>query len=283
MITVVRPTPERIAELKARILNPVAAVFDIDGTCTKPQLLIEYMLYVVGDLSPEHGAIVKPIRDALEEYERRRTYDYEPVMRTAVAAIPSFFRGLSFADAAFNARTVIERFGSMTYMFPRLLIGALRSMPIEERGLIIAITAQPDFLAEPFGELHGFDLVYSTPYEVVDGRFTGERDDRTIFHKGEVLDEIIATFKLHAQRCLAVGDSSGDIPMLERVGWAYGVNPKGKLFDWIRRNPSYWVNDAQANGVTIFTSGPNRKFVETCLDDALPDYVPRFDLPNCNS
>jgi HAD superfamily phosphoserine phosphatase-like hydrolase len=258
--------------------NRVLTCFDIDGTCSKKQLMVEHELHV-GETFPERGALLGPLRDAIATYERERTYDYAPVIRAAVDVVPEFYRGLRVDVAAAAAQSVIEWFGYMTYMFPRCLIKALLTKPIEERGLIVAISAGPDFLAEPFCELHGFDLVYSTPYEVIDGCYTGQRDDRTINRKGEVLDEIVEEFGLRTQRCIGIGDSSGDVPMLERVGFAFGVNPKGTLLDWIRRNQSVWVNDAQATGVTLFKPGPNLKFVETSLDDVLPDFVPRFDLP----
>lgn len=285
----VAPTAERIAELKKRLKLPVASFFDFDGTTSERQFLIEFMLQV-GDLFPEKWTVTQLIRQELEFYKSRRTYNYRPVIDAAVAAIPSFFRGLRVADAETVARSVLARYGEMTYIFPRRLIEALHSRPIEERGLIIAITGAPAFIAEPFGVRHGFDLVYSARDRVEDGAYTGVRDDRSVHDKGGIMDEFEDEFGLDLDGCMALGDSESDIPMLQRVGFPFAMNPQDKLIDWIRRNPKVvWVNDRQKNGVTLFRAGYRNakdklagrgaRFIETSLAEVLPDHVRPFDLP----
>jgi len=271
--------------------HPVASFFDIDGTCSKRQFLLEFEV-LIGEMFPERRPMVQVVHDALATYTNERTYDYGPVIKAAVDIVPEFFRGLWIDDALAAARSVVARYGHMTYLFPRLLLSALQTLPIEERGPIIAISAGPDFIAEIFCRLHGFDLVYSTPYESKDGFFTGLRDDRTIHHKGEVVDEIKETFGLDMSRCIGLGDTVSDLSMFMRVGHPFGMNPKGKLLKWIREHPqAVWVSDSQATGVTLFQAQTDDRaplgglvvhagrFVETTLQEALPSHIPTFDLP----
>ncbi|MFH1077934.1 MAG: HAD-IB family phosphatase [Patescibacteria group bacterium] len=279
----VRPTPERIAELKAELTNPVASFFDFDGTFSERQLLVELML-VVGDLFPKRNAIIQPLRDVISEYENRRTYSYAPVIATAVELAPEFYDGLSVADALTAARSVLERFGEMTYIFPRRFVERMRIEPRRGRGLLIAITGAPQVVAEIFGERYGFDLVYSIVNFEKDGVYTGIRDNRTARDKGGVLEEVTAAFGLDLSESIALGDSTSDIPMLARVGYPFAVNPQAELVDWLRSNPrAVWVNDRQKSGVSFFRSKVNdmsrELFLEEQLANCLPSYVPPFDLP----
>jgi len=286
---VVTPTAERLAELKPRLVHPFATFMDFDGTKSERQLLVESELKI-GDLFPEKNAVVQPVRDALAEYKGKRTYKYGPVIEAAIAIAPELFRGLRVSDGTTVARSVIAHFGDMTYIFPRRLIETLREMPIEKRGLIIGVTGAPQVVAEEFGRKHGFDLVYSAVYKSADGVYTGEVDKRSIHDKGGILDELEGLMGLDMDQCIALGDSETDIPMFERVGYPFAVNPHSKLLDWIRRNAKMiYVNDRQKNGVMLFhaaarrpsdhASGRGGMFHEISLADTLPDYVPVFDLP----
>ena len=285
----VTPTAERIQELQTRLVIPVASFFDFDGTFSERQLLVEFML-VVGQLFPERSGIVQPIRDALAVYKGKRTYKYGPVIQATVDAAPDLFRGLPESDALTVARSVIAHIGDMTYVFPRRLIEMLRCKPIEERGLIIGITGAPQVVAEEFGRKYGFDLVYSAMYGSADGIYTGEVDKRSVHDKGGILDDLEGALGLDMDQCIALGDSETDIPMFERVGFPFAVNPHRKLLDWVRRNAKMiYVNDRQKNGVMLlhaaarrpvdFASDRGGMFIEISLEDTLPDYVPSFNLP----
>ncbi|MCI0479562.1 HAD-IB family phosphatase [Candidatus Uhrbacteria bacterium] len=274
----VRPTPERIERLKRRMIRRVATFFDIDGTISKEQLLIVFML-TGGYLSPSRNRILRPLYKAIETYTTKRTYDYRPVIDAAVRVAPRFFRGLRTDDAAAIARSVVARFGPMTYIFPRTLLETLRKMPLAERGLIVGITGAPDVVAEAYGEAHGFDLVYSAIYAHEKGRYTGEVDKRSIHRKGDIIDELAETFRLDLKESIALGDSETDIPMLKRVGYPFAVNPQDTLLKWSRlEGDAVWANDRQKNGVTFFRKDGIGSFEEVDANKIFPDHIPTLNL-----
>lgn len=260
-----------------------AAFFDIDGTVFQDQWLIRLML-AVADEFEEKREIVAPIRKALDVYKMRRTYDYRPVIDSAVDSIDPFFDGLPERRIREMALRLVEEIGSMRYLFSSTLLERLSAPPPSERGLIVAVTGSPMEIAEPFCRQLGFDLVIGVTYNVLDGRYTGTRDEQSVHHKGSVIDELAARFGLDLAECLAIGDSPSDIPMLDRVGHPFVLNPNGDLLRYARKNINVvWVNDRQKTGVTLYHADWRGMFVEIGLRDALPAYLEDFpELPGAS-
>ncbi len=276
----VTPTPKRIAALRRRLKYPAGVYFDLDGTLFTKQWLIELML-VCAKRYPSKRDTVEPLRRELEIYKEQRTYDYEPVMRAAVKAIDTFFVGLRQASVQRIAARLVEDLGSQTYLFPRMLIRHYAAHPGKERGPIIGITGSPRELAEPFGERMGFDLIYGVEYEVRNGRYTGERNARTIMDKRGVMEEVADQMGLDLRRSIALGDTMTDFPVLERVGTAFAVNPDLTLLTQILKGPNdgiIWVNDRQKNGVSFFTAKDGR-FVQRDQQEVVPAYLRLPRLP----
>lgn len=274
---------QKMAPLASAFGRNDAAFFDIDGTVFQDQWLIRLM-FAVADEFEEKRAIVQPTRNALDIYKLRRTYDYSPVVDSAVSAIVPFFSGLPEERIREMARNLVDQMGSMRYLFSSTLLQQLSAKPRDERGLIVAITGSPMEIAEPFCASLGFDLVLGVTYDVQDGRYTGTRDEQCVHHKGTVIDELASFFGLDLAECLAIGDSPSDIPMLDRVGHPFVLNPNGELLRYARKNINVvWVNDRQKTGVTLHHADWRGMFVEIGLREALPPYLADFpELPGAS-
>ena len=93
------------------------------------------------------------------------------------------------------------------------------------------ITLSQDFFAEHFKE-YGMDYVYSTPYppnheNVENLKCLTAEDKRTL-----VL-ELCRKLDIHSEDCVAFGDSLGDLPLFETVGYAMAINPLKELSKYV--------------------------------------------------
>jgi putative phosphoserine phosphatase/1-acylglycerol-3-phosphate O-acyltransferase len=270
-----RPAPERLAELAALPRAPVANFFDIDGTLFTQQLTIEYLLHLGWELQDRTG-LTKRLIAQLDRYRRERPYQtvYPEIVRAAVALLRPMFTGLREEDALRVARSMVDDLRSQTYLFTRLLLGALVKASHAERGLIIAVTGAPQHVAELFVEGMGFDLVYGVSYHAEDGVHTGTWDERSVQNKEEVVREIASTFALDLAHCIAVGDTVSDISMLQSVGYPVAMNPAPELLAMARACPEYLiVSDRQKQGILYFSADQDGKLHETDLSDHLPGYL----------
>lgn len=268
--------PEREEILERHLKRRVASFFDFDGTTSERQMLIELMIEI-SERFPDRRQVLEPLIVALQLYKTERTYDYLPVISAAVNAIGPAFQGLREDEVRQIAAVVLQRYGKMTYLFPRTVLQCIVSQPIEERGLIVGITGSPRELAEPFGALLGFDLVIATKLEVVDGYYTGDCDDRVVHNKGDVVDALTHRFDLDLKGSMALGDSFSDLPMLRRVGFPFAVNPQAKLLQHVRTDPTIvWINDQQKKRITAFRANAEQRFVETTMTEIMPPFLADF-------
>jgi len=283
----ITPTPRRIMELAQQIGRQEAMLFDLDGTLFVKQLLIELML-AIGRKFPSRRKLVEPLRIALRRYRSERTYDFEPVVKAAVEVVSALFVGLPQRSVRKIAGQVVAKLGGETYLFPRTVLECYSRIPLEERGPIIAITGAPQEIAEIFCQRFGFDLVYGVKYQVVNGRYTGVRDSRAVDDKGGIVDELAKDLNLDLRQCCAFGDTMSDLPMFERVGWRFAVNPHLKLLEVISNSGFpriIWVNDRQKNGVT-FLEWKMAWYMQRHQGNVLPDFLdtcmPELPGPPCS-
>jgi phosphoserine phosphatase len=100
--------------------------------------------------------------------------------------------------------------------------------------MVIAVSASPHHVVELFAQELGFDRFFGTIYEVHEGAFTGKKGlDTTTRDKSEVIrlwahDEGIS---VDYEGSYAIGDTEGDIHMLEKVGNPIAFNPNRALVD----------------------------------------------------
>lgn len=102
---------------------------------------------------------------------------------------------------------------------------------------LVVLTASTPYAAGPLARELGIETVLASELEVVDGRFTG-RCARLAYGEGKVtVAEGWATREgVDLERSIFYTDSVSDVPMLERVGEPYVVNPDLRLAWRARRS-----------------------------------------------
>jgi phosphoserine phosphatase len=152
---------------------------------------------------------------------------------------------------------IVRKFG-----FPRKLMQSLRATHY-----LLAISASPDILVEPFVQDLGVEASYGSRFEVQDGRFTGQAD--SVGDKAAILRRLVDESVAIQAGSVAMGDTFGDIPMLE-----YAANPVmfnasktltnyGSEFGWIR------VNEVKDQITALQWNGDAGLYVECSPDDVI--------------
>jgi phosphoserine phosphatase len=114
--------------------------------------------------------------------------------------------------------------GRETYRYTRDLIKSL-----QKTHFLIAISKSPQAVVRKFAEHWGFDDYDASNYEHKNGIYTGicSTDDR---HKDVILNELIAKHDLSLAGSIGVGDSEGDIPLLNLMEHPIAFNPNARLY-----------------------------------------------------
>ncbi len=227
------------------------AVFDIDGT------IYRYTLYhaLVDELAA-NGSLPE---NAHKSYEQERT-DWknrthsESFRKFTMAQVHLFehhIPDLTPQQIQNAARAVLAKTSGHTYVYTRDLITQLK----QEGYFLIAISGSMTEIAEPFAEHYGFDDVRATKYHFRNGKFTGKltlhaRD------KHEVVEKMIAEHHLTLEGSLAIGDSMGDVSMLEMVDQAIAFNPELKLLE-IARQQGWKIVVERKNVIYELNKGNN--------------------------
>ena len=198
------------------------AVFDIDGTIFRWQLYHEMFDALVdeGIVAPRDARTVLTTREDWRKREKSY-HDYEmilmDVMEDAIVGI-SNSRFLTLADQ------ILKKNGHHVYIYTLKLLREL-----QEKGyIIIAISASHQQLVDAFCKLHAIDIAIGRKFQVVRGKVTG-MSDYVHGRKHILLTAIIEQENLSWKDSYAIGDSGGDITMLELVEHPIAFNPNDEL------------------------------------------------------
>jgi HAD superfamily phosphoserine phosphatase-like hydrolase len=108
----------------------------------------------------------------------------------------------------------------------------------QEGYYLLAMSHSPKTVLDKFCRELGFDKVYGRFYELGPGdKFTGKIvDEHLIANKANIIKRAVEKENLTLQGSIAVGDSEGDIPMLELVENPICFNPNDKLYRYAKIN-----------------------------------------------
>lgn len=207
------------------------AIFDIDGTIFRSSLLVELVHELVRRGIFPKEAHLEMEQDYLLWISRKGSY--ENYIEQLVATRDKYLRGCKFSNIDEVARDVVMEQKDIVYRFTRDMIRELKS----ENYFLLAISGSPDFMVEKFAVHFGFDAVYGNIFEVKNGRFTGSVKREAVHAKDKILREFIKSFKkknmyFDFKSAIAVGDTEGDIPILEMVGNPIAFNPNKVLLEY---------------------------------------------------
>ena len=209
------------------------AFFDIDGTVFRSSLLIELVEELI-----TAGHFPVSTRDTYyDAYTawRNREGTYEDYINAVVDAYINNIKGVYYGDLADLGRIVVAKQGKYTYRYTRKLIADLK----KRNYYIIAISQSPKTILDEFCSGYGFDKVYGRIYEIgPQDRFTGEVADlHLIENKANIVRRVFDHHSdtLSPEDSVGVGDTEGDIPLLEMVSEPICFNPNTGLYTHAQR------------------------------------------------
>ncbi len=210
--------------------RPVA-FFDIDGTVFRSSLLIELV-----DRLLDAGVFPKASREEFSELKRQwqdREGRYEDYIDAVVKVFRRDLKGVFYGDLADIGREVVAEGGKRVYRYTRDLIKELK----RDGYYLVAISQSPKTILDDFCRQYGFDKVYGRIYELgPQDRFTGEvTDEHLIANKANIIARVFENPELTRDGSVGVGDTEGDIPLLEAVKRPICFNPNRLLFEHAKR------------------------------------------------
>lgn len=203
------------------------AVFDIDGT------LIRWQLYhALADELARRGHLdqqkFQSVRRARMAWKKRTGEDsFKEYEETLVSLVRSAIVGVKEADLKEAAGSVLTEYIDQVYTYTRDLIHHLKS----KNYLLFTISASQAELVGMLAKYYEFDDWAGSVYETKNGLYTGKFDVLLSQRKPEKLKEMVAKHSASWKGSIGVGDSEGDIAMLETVDRPIAFNPTKKLFE----------------------------------------------------
>ncbi len=207
-----------------------AAFFDIDGTVFRSSLFIE-----LTETCIREEVFPKDLRDGYaKEYIawQNREGSYETYIKAMITVFEQHIRGVYYGDFADIGRMVVVNQGKKVYKYTRDLIQDLRGKGY----FIVAISQSPKTILDEFCKGYGFDKVYGRVYELGPrDLFTGVVTELDIIKdKAQVVDRVLEREGLSREHSIGVGDTEGDIPLLESVDMPICFNPNMKLYTYAK-------------------------------------------------
>jgi HAD superfamily hydrolase (TIGR01490 family) len=202
------------------------AFFDIDGTVFRSSLLIE-LVEVLIEEGKFPKVAQKEFSKSFEEWKNREG-SYEDYIDDVVAVFLKYIKGVHYGELADVGKKVVSQNQRRVYRYTRDLIKTLK----DDGYYIVAISQSPKTILDDFCHSYGFDKVYGRIYEIgPQDRFTGVvTDEHLIKNKANIVKRIIDhNQNLTLKGSVAVGDTEGDIPLLESVENPICFNPNLRL------------------------------------------------------
>ncbi len=208
------------------------AFFDIDGTVFRSSLLIELVnALIVEGVFPKDAE--EYFREAREKWNNREG-EYKAYVDAIVETFEEHIRGVHYGELADIGRQVVARKRHYVYRYTRDLITNLKA----DNYYLVAISHSPKTVLDDFCFQYGFDKVYGRLYEIgPQDRFTGViTNEHLISNKANIAKRVFShNENLTTEDSLAVGDTEGDISLLEMVKFPICFNPNEVLYNYARR------------------------------------------------
>ncbi len=206
------------------------AIFDVDGTIFRSSLFIELVEAMI-----EEGYFPADMRDDYALAYRRwldRKGSYDKYLEAMIRSFMKNLKGVRYADFAEVAKTVVSLKNDQVYRYTRNLLKELKKKGF----FLLAVSQSPKKVLDLFCKRLGFDKVYGRLYELgPQNRFTGAIIDlHLIANKANILKRAVEKENLTLRDSIAVGDSEGDIPMLEMVDRPICFNPNMALYRYAK-------------------------------------------------
>ena len=211
--------------------QPVA-VFDIDGTLFRSGLYRE-VVYELIRMEALNENVLRKFSNQEQQWKKRAHGNAFAEFEEAMAlAVDESLAEIKVSDFDVAAEQVVKSHKDNVYVYTRDLAYSLK----EQGYYLIAISGSQTELVEPFAEEYGFDTWIGQHYERGEEYFTGRILQKTHTGKDELLKQLLEETGFELDGSVAVGDSKGDIAMLEMVEDAIAFNPESQLLECAMRN-----------------------------------------------
>ncbi len=207
------------------------AFFDIDGTVFRSSLLIQLVEELIAvEVFP---ASAREEYDAAHNAWRDREGTYEDYIDEVISTYLRHIKGVHYGSFADIGRMVVAQQGKRVYRYTRDLIKELK----QDGYFIVAISQSPKTILDQFCKAYGFDKVYGRIYEIgPQDMFTGETTDvHLIENKANIIRRVLEDENFTSDESVGVGDTEGDISLLDMVARPICFNPNQTLFDHAKR------------------------------------------------
>lgn len=212
-------------------MKPVA-FFDIDGTIFRSSLLIELVEKLIEDgIFPESS---RSTYEASQLSWQSREGSYEEYIADVVESFMLHIQGVHYGDFADIGRRVVAVQSKRVYRYTRDLIAELKA----NNYYLVAVSQSPKTILDDFCFQYGFDKVYGRIYEIgPQDRFTGEVSEKHLIeNKANIVKRVFdRNDDLTRTGSIAVGDTEGDISLLESVERGICFNPNQALYNHAKR------------------------------------------------
>ncbi len=211
-------------------MSKKVAFFDVDGTVFRSSLLIELVETMVAEEIFPHTAI-QEYRKEFEAWQNREG-TYDAYIGAVIVSFLKHIKGVYYGDFADIGRMVVAEQGKRVYRYTRDLIRDLKA----DNYYIVAISQSPKTVLDEFCHNYGFDKVYGRIYEIgPNDNFTGVvTDEHFIQNKASIVSRVFAHENLTMDESVGVGDTEGDISLLESVEQPICFNPNKKLYEYAK-------------------------------------------------
>lgn len=210
--------------------HPRLAIFDLDGTLYRWQLYHE-LVFVLKDKGAFSDDAAHQLDHAYAAWKNRQasfdTYERQ-VIDTLIESLPRI-SPREFDDAAAE---VAQRAGRKTYRYTLELMQRLK----QDGYFLLAVSGSQQELAERFARNFGFDDCIGSLYERDGDRFTGRILRFVPGNKHTFIKEYAETHGFSLEGSIGVGDTAGDISMLELVDHPIAFNPNDSLLAAARQH-----------------------------------------------
>lgn len=202
------------------------AFFDLDGTLFRWQLYHE-LVFKLKELGVFDEGTADAFDDSLIKWQGKEIswHEYETVL---MDGLKKHLTGMSvdvFEDAA---EQVVKQSGHKIYNYTKQLADDLKAKGY----FLLAVTGSYQEIAEPFARQYGFDDCIGALLPRENGLFTASDSTRVVFgQKPERIQEYMEEKDFTLEDSIAVGDSGGDVTMLEMAAQAIAFNPSSELLE----------------------------------------------------
>jgi HAD superfamily hydrolase (TIGR01490 family) len=207
------------------------AFFDLDGTLFRWQLFHE-IVFELKDSKQFDDETADELDEALIKWQGKE-FDWTTYENLLINGLKKHLPGMSVEIFEAAARKVVDRSGHKIYNYTRHLADSLK----DDGYFLLAVTGSYQEIAEPFALRYGFDDCIGAVLARENGIFTTGNSSRVVYgQKAERIREFMETGDYTLKGSVAVGDSGGDLGMLELVERPIAFNPSEDLLEIALKN-----------------------------------------------